>query len=314
MAIDRAFRALDAELHDARAVEIEDAQPHVRDRRHVDHRVDRAVGAAHGSEGARFRRRIGHERGEPAVLADRPVAQRDEPLGVVRLALVALDDQDTGKPASELLGRVAMRVEEESAGVRRHEFVAETIAGADRRLRQVGHAVLPVGQADAVPMDRDVLAFAGEPVLDVGLQRLAGLQPQHRQDRCRRIRSRAAAAARRSRGAPAGARRRRDRARASPPVALATRPNAAPAAKAPAPSRSCRRETATPAPCGEALTCGGTPLILSVLRASLDLQRPLAASARKRGRGDRAPAFRVTDPSRPPGCRGCRSLRARSRG
>ena len=48
----RAFRALDAELHDAGAVEIEDAQPHIRGRRHVDLRVGRAVGAADGAEGA----------------------------------------------------------------------------------------------------------------------------------------------------------------------------------------------------------------------------------------------------------------------
>src|SRR5207248_8619880 len=50
--------------------------------------------------------------------------------------------------------RVGVRVIPEGAGIGRREFVGEAGAGTDRLLRQAGHTIHRIRQADAVPMDR----------------------------------------------------------------------------------------------------------------------------------------------------------------
>ena len=108
---------------------------------------DLAVGAADRAERAGLAGALRREEREKAVrrLVDPPVAEHDRHVGVVGLALVALDDQHAGQPASELLGRVAMRMEEEGAGVRRHEAVGEASrragpAAASDRARRPGRS------------------------------------------------------------------------------------------------------------------------------------------------------------------------------
>ena len=208
---DRRFRALDADLHDARVVEVEQAQPAVAGRRQRDLRIRLAVGAADRAERARLAGALRREERKElsARLVDPPVAQHDRQLGVIGLALVALDDEHAGQPASELLGRVAMRMEEEGAGVRRHEAVGETLAGPDRLLREIGHAVLVVRQADAVPVDRTCArhrAAGGSRASLRDARRASAARPA---GRCRRRRSRAAASRRRKQGSASAARRRR---------------------------------------------------------------------------------------------------------
>src|SRR5882724_6981923 len=70
-----------------------------------------------------------------------------------------------------------MRVIPEGAGIRRPELVDEFGARLDRRLRQIGHAVHGVRQADAMPVDAGVL---GKPVDQADAQRVAQLDAQRR--------------------------------------------------------------------------------------------------------------------------------------
>src|SRR5207248_7220087 len=54
--------------------------------------------------------------------------------------------------------RVGVRVIPEGAGIGWREFVGEASTGTDRLLRQAGHTIHRIRQANAVPMDRRVLA------------------------------------------------------------------------------------------------------------------------------------------------------------
>jgi hypothetical protein len=67
-----------------------------------------------------------------------------------------IDDQYAGQAAAQLLDRVAMRVEEECAGIRRREAVGKALAGQNRHLRDIGNAVHRVLDAHAVPVNRRV--------------------------------------------------------------------------------------------------------------------------------------------------------------
>ena len=100
--------------------------------RQPDLRLRRAVGAADVAEGAGpARAALGGEAREGAGLeVDPPVAEQHDLVGVVGLGRVALDDEDAHQAAAELLGRVAVGVEEEGAGVGRREAVAEASARA----------------------------------------------------------------------------------------------------------------------------------------------------------------------------------------
>ena len=62
-----------------------------------------------------------------------------------------------GKAAADLVGLVAMRMEEERAGIGRRELVGEGLAGLDRLLRDEWHAIHGIGHADAVPVDGRML-------------------------------------------------------------------------------------------------------------------------------------------------------------
>ena len=87
-----------------------------------------------------------------------PILDEPEKVAIDGDRLAFLDDQCAGKPAPKLLQRVGVRVIPEGAGIGRRELVGEALAGTDRLLRQARHAVHRVRQADAVPMDRGVLA------------------------------------------------------------------------------------------------------------------------------------------------------------
>ena len=173
-------------------------------------RLRRAVGAPDIAEGAgAARAALGGEAREGAGLeVDPPVAEHHHLVGVVGLGRVAFDDQDAHQAAAELLGRVAVGVEEEGAGVGRGEAVAEAPAGLDRRLRQIGHAVLVVRQADAVPVDRAVLALARQAVLEDRLEPVAELHAARSAATSYRTASTSAGHGRRSTAALPAARRR----------------------------------------------------------------------------------------------------------
>jgi hypothetical protein len=104
----------------------------------------------------------------------------DEPHQITiyaRNRLRFLDDECAGQTAPKLLQRICVRVIPERPGIGRHEFIDEALAGPDRRLRQAGHPVHFVRQANAVPVDGCVLVKL---VDDRDPHRLALADPQFR--------------------------------------------------------------------------------------------------------------------------------------
>jgi hypothetical protein len=115
---------------------------------------------------------------EPAVPVDPEVLDRQHEVRVERpLVGVAVDDQDAGEPAAELLHGVAMRMEEERAAIHDIELVGPALARAHRRLGDERHAVDGVGNAQPVPVDGRVLA---QPVHQRRAQPVALADPDDR--------------------------------------------------------------------------------------------------------------------------------------
>ena len=90
-----------------------------------------------------------------------PVADKQHDVSVIWFGRVAIDDDNALQTAAKLLGGVAVGVQEEGAGVRRHEIIVEFLAWQDRLLHEIGYAVLIVRKAATVPMDRRVFVRPG---------------------------------------------------------------------------------------------------------------------------------------------------------
>src|SRR5205814_5153496 len=93
-----------------------------------------------------------------SLIVEPPILDEPYEVSVNRNRLRFLDDQCAGQTAPKLLQRVLVRVIPECAGVGRGELIDEALAGTDRLLREGGHPVHRVRQADAMPMDGRVLA------------------------------------------------------------------------------------------------------------------------------------------------------------
>ena len=83
----------------------------------------------------------------PGREIDLPVADEQDDVGVIGLSNVAIDDDNALQAAAKLFRGVAVGMKEEGAGVGRHEIIVEFLAGQDRLLHEIGHAVLIVRKA-----------------------------------------------------------------------------------------------------------------------------------------------------------------------
>ena len=140
------------------------------------HRAERAgaAGAVGGHEG-----QPGAVRREPPVLAERARCRR-------RTAAVSSPStMSTPARPRPSLAAVAMRDGRRRCRCRAARTRRRSSRPADRRLREVGHAVLGVRHAHAVPVDRGVL---GQRVVERRAgSRSPSAHPQDRQDAARRI-------------------------------------------------------------------------------------------------------------------------------
>jgi len=127
---------------------IEQADTDIGLRRHSDGRAEFAVDRSQWTEAAAAAcSLIGVERQEHAAgHIDAPVAHYQNPFRIEGDDLIAVDDQDTAQAARQLLGGIAVRVEEKGAGVGRREIVSEGLTGLDRRLRDMGTPSSAIGR------------------------------------------------------------------------------------------------------------------------------------------------------------------------
>ena len=158
---DNRIVSLEAKRDDAGECCIRDAEPYPFPRLYRNLVGNPAIhrdGIADASRHPRFHA-IAETSCDLSIIVEAPI--RDEPGQIAvgnRDRVAFLDDQRARQPAPELLQTIGVRVIPEGAGIGRREFVNEAFAGADRFLRQAGHSVHRIRQADAVPMDCRVLA------------------------------------------------------------------------------------------------------------------------------------------------------------
>ena len=102
---------------------------------------------------------VGHVVAVAEIVADGgglrkpPVVEYPGHVAVDPDRLCLLDDERTVKPAPDLLEAALVRVVPKCAGIDGIEFIGEGLAGTNRSLRQVRHAVHGVRQSHAVPVD-----------------------------------------------------------------------------------------------------------------------------------------------------------------
>ena len=110
-----------------------------------------------------------------SVGAEEPVIDHPHDLPGERRRLAILDDEDAEEPAFDLLARAHVGMEPERARVPDHELVDEALAEPYRRLRDPGHSIHAVRNADAVPVDRSRLRKA---IREADAERVADTHPQ----------------------------------------------------------------------------------------------------------------------------------------
>ena len=119
----------------------------------IRHAIHLPVRGGDGAQRAPPRGIARHRKGKkPAIRAKPEIPDVQGDVSVKTGILRLLHDQQAGHPARYLFEGVAMGMIPVGSGIARGEGIAIRLPHADGQLRQIGHAVLIIGHALAVPM------------------------------------------------------------------------------------------------------------------------------------------------------------------